>query len=93
MPWKLVIGIGILALFVFFAGINLAPVDISIGFYVFQDVPVFLPLIISFLLGSLAAVPLVYRQVRKKKKKALDQIADEPIPAVPETDLEDEEKA
>ena len=91
MPWKLVVIAGVFFLFAIFAGFNLAPVDISLGFHVFRNVPVFLALIISFLLGALLAIPLAYRQISKKKKpKPRVETLDDAVDSAPEITQDDE---
>ena len=75
MPWKMIGFITILVLVAAFASLNLSNrTDISVGFYSFKDVPVFLSLLIAFLAGAVVMVPFTFgpsaRKKRKKKEEA-----------------------
>jgi hypothetical protein len=72
MPWRLVILIVIGAVFLSFIGFNLENrCDISLGFYVFPQVPVFLSAMSAFVLGMALALPLAvsFRSAARRKKK------------------------
>jgi len=70
MPWRLIIFIIILALFLTFITFNLANnCDISLGFIEFEDVPVFHIVFISFTLGLLCSIPIVWSARNKSKEK------------------------
>ncbi len=69
MPWKMILVIVIIFLVGIFAGFNLNVTNISIGFYVFENVPVFLGLIISFIIGAGMMLPFTIRRKIKRKKK------------------------
>ncbi|MDR2375339.1 MAG: hypothetical protein LBD96_02755 [Treponema sp.] len=72
MPWRL-IGVVLLgAVFLFFIGFNLENrCDISLGFFTFSQVPVFLTALSAFMLGLFLALPLVvsFRFGNRRKKK------------------------
>lgn len=71
MPWRLIEFIIIFAVFLFFIVFNLEnKCDISFGFRVIKDAPVFLTAFSSFIFGMLCAVPFIIgakvkRRVRK----------------------------
>ena len=70
MPWRLIGFIIIFGLFLVFIACNLGnKCDISFGFRVFKDVPVFLTAFASFILGMFCALPFIF-SVRAKRKKA-----------------------
>ncbi len=95
MPWRMIIFLLILAVVVFFAGFNITNVsDISFGFYTVKDVPIFISLFVSFLVGTLVTLPFVVGKRRKKSQKTPKQVGEEPlstvtldeIPPIPEID-------
>ena len=66
---RLIAFIVIFAFFLAFIVLNLDNrCDISVGFRIFKDIPVFLTALFSFVLGMLFTVPLVFslRMLRKK---------------------------
>jgi uncharacterized integral membrane protein len=71
MPWKFIVGLIILILFVVFIGLNLDyRTNVSLGFYTFENVPAFLIVIVSFLVGALVTLPVsVFSKLRKNAKK------------------------
>ena len=68
MPWRLIVILIILVLVALFSGFNHTPVSISVGFHVFEKVPLFLALIIAFILGALIMVPFTIRSLNKRRK-------------------------
>jgi uncharacterized integral membrane protein len=73
MPWRLLIFITIGVIFLGFIGFNLENrCDVSLGFYVFSQVPVFLSTLSAFILGMVLALPLAFsfRSTGRRKKKA-----------------------
>jgi uncharacterized membrane protein YciS (DUF1049 family) len=73
MPWRLLVFIVIGAVFLGFIGFNLENrCDVSFGFYVFSQVPVFLSTLFAFVLGLALAFPLAvsFRSASRRKKKA-----------------------
>ncbi|MDR0642261.1 MAG: hypothetical protein LBG07_07370 [Treponema sp.] len=73
MPWRLIIFIIIAAAFLGFIGLNLENrCDVSLGFRVFSQVPVFLSTLSAFILGMVLALPLAmsFRSAARGKKRA-----------------------
>jgi hypothetical protein len=69
MPWRLLIAIAIFTVFLAFITFNLDNrCDISFGFYVFENKPVFLTVFLSFALGLFCAFPL-HLSIKKPKKE------------------------
>jgi uncharacterized integral membrane protein len=68
MPWRVIILLVILVLVVLFSSFNLNRVDISVGFHTFKEIPLFLALMISFVLGALVMLPLAIRGFRKARR-------------------------
>jgi uncharacterized integral membrane protein len=72
MPWRLIGFIVLFAVFLVFIAFNLGnSCDLSVGFYTFSGVPVYLTVFASFILGLFCAVPFVFSFTLKKKNKAL----------------------
>lgn len=71
MPWRLVLFLIVLGLFVAFAGLNAGhATDISFGFHTFESIPIFISLFAAFLLGALIVLPFtVFRRSKKKPKE------------------------
>ena len=68
MPWRLVVFIVVFIVFLVFIMFNLDNrCDINFGFKVFNDIPVFLTVFSSFILGSLCTLPLIFRTGKKQK--------------------------
>ena len=68
MPWRLIIFIVIFAVFLIFITFNLEnKCDISFGFGSIKEVPVFVTVFTSFIIGLLCALPLVMH-IKKKHK-------------------------
>ncbi len=63
-PWKLVFTLLVLGCAALFAGLNLSPVDVSVGVHVFQGVPLFLALTVAFIAGALCVLPYALRSRR-----------------------------
>ena len=75
MPAKLFCFISVILILVLFIGFNLHNhCDISFVFHVFKDVPIYLSLLFSFLLGNIAVLPFLISS-RHKMKKAEKQAA------------------
>jgi uncharacterized integral membrane protein len=79
MPWKFIVILIILILFVVFVGLNLDyKTNVSIGFYTFENVPAFLIVIVSFLAGALVTLPVsllsnLSKRAKKVKKQKLQE--------------------
>ncbi|MDR0503916.1 MAG: hypothetical protein LBH16_11415 [Treponema sp.] len=68
MPWRLVIFIILLTPFLIFIAFNLNNrCDISFGFTVFKEVPVFITIFCSFVLGMVFTLPLIFTAGRKRR--------------------------
>ena len=68
MPWRLLITLAILVLVALFATFNLNRVDVSVGFYIFKEIPLFLALMFSFILGAVVMLPFALGGMRRGKK-------------------------
>ena len=69
MPWRLIQFIVIFAVFLLFIMFNLDNrSDLSLGFYTFRDVPVFLTAFFSFVCGLLLALPFMITLWLKARK-------------------------
>ena len=79
MPWRLLIVLVILVLVALFATFNLEPVDVSIGFHDFKEIPLFLALMFSFILGALLMLPFAVRGLRRVKKAEKVQKTEEEL--------------
>ena len=78
MPWKLVGFIVCLVLGTCFAGFNLGNrCSISFGFHTFENVPIFLSLIVAFALGVVVTLPftVIRKKSAKEKKELVEQKA------------------
>ena len=70
MPWKMIGFLVVLVLVAFFASLNMNHrADISLGFYIFKDVPIFLSLLIAFLAGAVLIIPFTIGASLRKKNK------------------------
>lgn len=70
MPWKLIIAIICIAILMTLIGFNWSfTSDISFGFKTFENVPVILTIGISFLAGTLFAIPYAVRSSLQLKKR------------------------
>jgi hypothetical protein len=75
MPWRLILSIVIFAIFLTFITFNLDNrCDVNLGFAKFTNVPVFITIFSSFVLGLLCGLPIAYRLKNKgpifwKRKK------------------------
>lgn len=69
MPWKLIAFIAFLIFFVIFSGLNVQKIQLNLGIVTFSDVPIFVALIVSFILGTIVTVP--FMMVFSKNKKML----------------------
>ena len=69
MPAKLFYFISVILILVLFIAFNLHNrCDISFVFHVFKDVPIYLSLLFSFLLGNIAVLPFLISSRNKIKK-------------------------
>ena len=90
--FKLIFFLAGLALTIIFSALNLGNTgDISLGFALFKEVPVFLSTATAFLAGAVFTLPFAFYvsfgNRRKKKKETSARFTDEALPdtfAVPE---------
>jgi hypothetical protein len=76
-------------LITFFAGFNLQPISISVGLYIFKDIPLFLALIFFFILGAMIMVPFtILGKVSKKDLIRRREKRNEPI-QIPDQETKD----
>lgn len=92
MPWKLVGFIVCLVLGTCFAGFNLGnSCNISFGFHTFENIPIFLSLIIAFACGVLVTLPFTI--IKKKTAKEKQALAEEKALKKIKREQEKEERA
>ena len=83
MPWRFIIIILIFSIFLVFITFNLDyRCDVSIGFYKFYDVPVFLTVFASFTLGLICTLPVVFHYKNKYKKLLVKENKHKKIPGI-----------
>ena len=74
MPWRLIGFLLVLVLVAAFATVNIPNrSDVSFGFYTFEEVPIFLSLLIAFILGTLLMVPFLLRRSKKNAAQAIHE--------------------
>lgn len=91
----------ILIVFAVFSAFNLSnKSDISLAFYTFKSVPIFLSLLVSFILGTLFVLPFtlfrrkktdIKKDIKKNKKNKLIE-ENKQIPEIDDTALANEDK-
>jgi uncharacterized integral membrane protein len=70
MPWRLIGIIVVAALLLGFIGLNLENTcDLNLGITEFHDVPVYITIFASFLLGMLFSLPFFLSFMKKKHQK------------------------
>lgn len=70
MPWKVIYFLFIVLMFALFAGFNLHnKCNISLIFYEFKDLPVYILNIFSFLVGIILTLPFFWGNSKNKKKQ------------------------
>jgi uncharacterized integral membrane protein len=69
MPWKLIAFIALLIFFVVFSGLNVQKIQLNLGIVTFSDVPIFVALMVAFILGTVITVP--FMMVFSKNKRLL----------------------
>ena len=85
VPWKLILFLILMTIFVIFAGLNIKNVsDISVGFTTIEGVPIFLSLFIAFLAGAFFMLPFAFRS-NKKSKNSISKTTKKKTPAVQES--------
>ena len=63
--WRLIFTLIVLVCAALLAGLNMQPVDISVGVHVFTQAPLFLAMAIAFIAGTLCVLP--YALVSKRR--------------------------
>ena len=75
MPWRLIGIIAVLALLLGFIGLNLENTsNLHLGFKEFDNVPVYITVFASFLLGLAFSIPFFISKMIKKHKEELAKI-------------------
>jgi len=70
MPWRLIIFLVIFAIFLVFITFNLENnCDIGFGFAKLKEVPVFITIFVSFVLGFFCAMPLIIHISKRKTER------------------------
>jgi uncharacterized integral membrane protein len=69
MPWKLIAFIALLIIFVIFSGLNVHEVQVNFGIFSISEVPLFVLLITSFILGTVVTIPFMIVSEKNKIKK------------------------
>jgi len=70
MPWRLIGTIAVLAVLLVFIGFNVENTcNLSLIFHTFENVPVYLTVFISFILGLLFSLPFFFLGKKPKKGK------------------------
>ena len=81
MPWKLILFVVVIVLVAIFVGVNHANVcNISFIFTEFQNVPVYVTILVSFIVGMLIMLPFT---IGKKRGKASRQPRGENMADIP----------
>jgi len=68
MPWKLIGFLLVLTLFLVFAGFNTHKVEIHFGPVAIPEIPMFVCLFLSFILGAIISLPFTIIKSAKKAK-------------------------
>ena len=72
IPWRLIVFIAIFAVFLVFISFNLEnKCDIGFGFAKLKEVPVFITIFSSFVLGLFCAIPLVIHIKKRRDERSL----------------------
>jgi len=72
MPIKLILFLIIIVVVTVFAGFNISNVcNVSLVFYEFQNVPVFVTVLFSFVIGILVMLPFAFRKKQPKQNNAV----------------------
>lgn len=71
MPWRLIGFLFILAAFLIFSGFNVHTVTIYFGPFALTDIPLFVVITFTFILGAFTTLPFSLMTSYKKRKKIL----------------------
>ncbi|MEM5947881.1 hypothetical protein WKV44_04930 [Spirochaetia bacterium 38H-sp] len=81
MNAKLILFIILMVLLLFFIGLNLDnKTDVSLGFYTISQVPVFFPILFSFIVGILFSLPFTLMKKGRNKEKGQNKNAKRQLP-------------
>lgn len=70
MPWRLIGILIILTLFLIFSGFNVHKVTVYFGPFALTDIPLFVVIVFTFILGAFTALPVsIITSYKKRKKK------------------------
>ncbi len=74
MPWKLIVYLLILGIILAFVGLNIGNTsDISFGFVVYEEVPIFIGLFGAFFLGALVSLPIAVKSASRKSRASTEK--------------------
>jgi len=80
MPWKLIGFLTVLVLMTFFVGFNLDNrCDVSLIFYTFRNVPIFVSLLFAYACGAITLIPFFIIAGTKAGKKEISAKPDKTI--------------
>lgn len=95
MPWRLIAFITILGLVVIFAGFNINnSSDVSFGFAVVEEVPIFISLFFAFVVGVVVMVPFVIGRTRKRRSPKKGEVTGSQgeLPQIPDIPADHDEE-
>ena len=80
MPIKLILFLIIIVVVTVFAGFNISNVcNVSLVFYEFQNVPVFVTVLFSFVIGILVMLPFAFRKKQPKQNTPVSENQQKPV--------------
>jgi len=80
MPWKLILFLTGLVLMTFFIGFNLDNrCDVSLIFYTFHNVPIYVGLLFAYACGAITLIPFIIVAGTKAAKKATLSKIEKPL--------------
>ena len=69
MPWRLIVVVVLMGVMIAFIGLNLENrADVSFGFYRFEQIPIFISLFVSFIVGVVVMLPFTFGRRRSRSK-------------------------
>ena len=90
MPIKLILFLIIIVVVTVFAGFNISNVcNVSLIFYEFQNVPVFVTVLFSFVIGILVMLPFTFRKKTPKQNNSV-AVGNQQNPVSTKTQSDDE---
>lgn len=89
MPWKLIYFVFLVFTFTLFASLNLNnSCNISFLFFKFENIPVYITSLFSFLIGCAVTLPFLIKNKRKAKPKKEES----PLPGIETINLKKEKR-